>query len=102
MVTVADLPVLDGVVAGVLVTVLLFLTADVLAVEVDTLVAVVLPPETEELVATLLALVPDSFRLTLLVDVPPRVDTLLVKTLSELLWWRLPCHSSLCWIDPPG
>lgn len=100
--TVPVLPVLFGVVAGVLLTVPLFLTDEVLPAVAETLVAVGLLPVGLELVATRLAPVPDSLRLILLLDVPPRVDTLLVNTLSELLWWRLPCHSSLCGAGPPG
>ena len=102
--TVPVLPVLFGVVAGVVVlfTVPLFLIDEVLPAVAETLVAVDLLPVVLELVATRLAPVPDSLRLILLLDVPPRVETLLVNTLSELLWWRLPCHSSLCGAGPPG
>lgn len=81
------LPVLPGSATGVLLAVLLFLTAEALAVVVETLVAVGLVPAVlEEPVVTRLAVVPEAFLLMLLLDVPLRVGTLLVNTLSELLW----------------
>jgi hypothetical protein len=66
--------------------VLLFLMAEALPAVAETLVVVGLVPVVPELVVTRLAVVPDAFLLMLLPEVPPRVGTLLVNTLSELLW----------------
>lgn len=60
-----------------------FLLAETLAGVAATLVAVVLPVAAVTPVEVLLPEVPDVLRLMLLIDVPPRVDTLLVNTLSE-------------------
>jgi hypothetical protein len=84
--TVPVLSVLAGAVTVVLLTAALLRTAEVLPEVADTLVAVVLLLEAEDVLATLFVDTPESLRLTLLLEVPPRVDTLLVKTLSELLW----------------
>ena len=70
-------------VAVFLLTVAVFLLAAALAGVAATLVAVVLPVEAVTPVEVLLPEVPEVLRLMLLIDVPPRVDTLLVNTLSE-------------------
>lgn len=76
-----------------------FLPAAVFADGADTRVAVVLLPEVAgELTRVADADLADVTLLTLLVPAaPPRVDTLLVNTLSDPDCLRLPCQrSSLC------
>ena len=80
------LSVLLGAVVVVLFTVALFFIAAFLPAVPETLVAVVLPFETAGVLATRLLDVPEVLRLILFADALPRIGTLLVNTLSELLW----------------